>query len=108
MHRGDTGEGGSDLCSPRGAARSDWDEVADGAAGLATSHPLRPLSHVYNGQLLSGVLADGSTISAEIFNGVSGSQIVLAAAPIPLPAAAWLVGPALVGLLGRAHRRRRA
>lgn len=77
-----------------------------GPVSLAT--PFVIGDDTYNGQLLSGVLADGSAISAEIFNGVSGSQIVLAAAPIPLPAAAWLLGPALVGLLGRAHRRRRA
>ena len=60
----------------------------------------------YNGQLLTGTLADGSSISAEIFNGVSGSQIVLAAAPVPLPAAGWLFLGAVASLFGFGRAKR--
>ncbi|MEQ8663810.1 MAG: hypothetical protein RLW62_23575, partial [Gammaproteobacteria bacterium] len=48
-----------------------------GAVSLAV--PFVIDDDTWNGQLLSGTLADGSSISADIFNGISGSQIVLAA-----------------------------
>ena len=56
----------------------------------------------YNTDLLTGTLANGTSISADIFNGISGSQIVVMQA-IPLPAGMWLLGPAL--LVFRIQRR---
>jgi len=75
-----------------------------GPVSLAT--PFVIGDETYNGQILTGTLADGSSISAEIFNGLSGSQIVLAAAPVPLPAAGWLFLGAAAGLLGYGRARR--
>lgn len=77
-----------------------------GPVSLAT--PFIIGDETYNGQVLTGPLADGSSISAEIFNGVSGSQIVLAAAPVPLPAAGWLFLGAAAGLFGIGRARRRS
>ncbi len=62
-----------------------------------------------NGQFLSGTLADGSPISAELFNDFHGSAIVLQA--VPLPAALPLLGSALLplglGFLRPGERRRK-
>lgn len=54
-------------------------------------------------KLDSITLPDGATLIKE-----SQSKIFNATAPVPVPAAAWLLGSGLLGLLGFAHKRKTA
>jgi hypothetical protein len=72
-----------------------FDIESIGPVSLAV--PFVIADNTYNTELLTGTLEDGSPISADIFNGIAGSQIVLLQA-VPVPAAAWLFGSALVAL----------
>lgn len=76
-----------------------------GAINLDT--PFVISDETYNGLLLTGTLANGTAISADIFNGVVGSQIILMQA-VPLPAAVWLFGSGLLGLVSIARRKHTA
>jgi hypothetical protein len=70
---------------------------------VSLNSPFVISDETYNGELLTGTLADGSAISADILNGVVGSKIVLVA--VPDPASIWLVGSSLLGLFGFSRRK---
>lgn len=74
----------------------------DSIGAISLDNPFVISDSTYNGDLLAGTLADGSPISADIFNGIVGSQIILVA--VPDPASIWLVGSSLIGLIGLRRR----
>lgn len=80
-------------------------DFAINSASISLATPFVISDDTYNGDLLTGTLADGSAISAQLFNGVIGSQIVLQA--VPIPAALPLFGSAILGLAAMARRRLR-
>jgi len=77
----------------------------DSIGAISLSTPFVISDSTYNSDLLTGTLSNGTTISANIFNGIAGSQIVLMQA-VPIPATAWLFGSGLLGLIGMARRKK--
>lgn len=59
--------------------------------------------------LLTGLLLDGTAIEADFLRfDATGSRIILAPAPVPLPAAIWLFGSGAIVLITCSRRRRRS
>lgn len=72
---------------------------------ISLSTPFIISDDSFNGQLLTGTLSNGTPISADIFNGIVGSKIILMQA-VPIPAAIWLFGSGLLGLIGITRRKK--